>query len=135
MVGLRIYRNARTGVFIRRSSNIELADSLVVDNAYGISLQRTSTPAIRLTNVTIIGETDNYRIHVRLKRYGTVCFGNNGYNLGIEPRTYPNWIGNNTVYQFDTIQFSGFNHNSCSSSFPISFHHLVRKVLRNSFCI
>jgi hypothetical protein len=121
---LKVYRNSGQGFFFHISSNIEIIDSMFADNGIAIDFDRTFSPAIRVTNVSIIGQTTNFYNTVRVPRYGSVC--RMKQNIGIEVTSFTQQLGS-TAYVLRNVAFTGFDHGSCSYSFPISFESSVRK--------
>jgi hypothetical protein len=114
---LKIYRNAGQGLFFHVSSNIEVTDSIFADNGIGIDLDGTHSPAIHIRNVSVIGQTSNFYNAVTVPRYGSVC--RQKRNIGIEIQSYLQQLGS-TGYTFRDVDFVGFDHTTCSYSYPIS---------------
>lgn len=128
--GIKAYRNVKTGLYLHISSTIQVEDSIFADNGLGIDLERTLSPAIRLKNITIIGETQSYKNNVRLKGLGNVCHSQhnaNKHNTGVEIRTWKSEVGT-TGSIWDDVRFSGFDHGTCLYAQPISLDYTVSVV-------
>ena len=127
---MKAYRNLNAAMFFHASSNIQIEDSIFADNGVSIDLQSTISPPIRLKNITIIGESDSFRTNVRTKYKNTVCSTKHTRNatIGVEIRTFKNRVGS-TGSIWNNINFSGFNHNTCNYSSPISLDYMVSKSL------
>jgi hypothetical protein len=129
---LKIYRNS-VGAFIHRSSNVGLSNSYFSDNGLNIDIEQTKTPPIRLNNVTIIGESRNFRNVVLSRKLDNVCNTQkelSNYNIGIETRTWKNEVGG-TGSIWQNVRFRNFNHRSCQYVSPISMDYMVSfKILR-----
>ena len=127
---MKIYRN-NVGVFFHISSNIQIQNSYFSDNALSIDIERTLSSPIRFLNITVIGESDVYRNNVRLKQLDDVCdkaYGLPSYNIGIEVRAWRDRVGMaGSIWQ--DIEFSNFNHTTCSYVSPISMDYTVRYIL------
>ena len=116
-IGIKAYRNVDGGLFFHRSSNIHVEDGIFADNGVSIDFDGTASPLMRVMNTTIIGESDSYRTNVRAKNINTVCL--KGKNVGIELHTKKTSVGS-TAASWERIVFSGFNHDSCNYTVPIS---------------
>jgi hypothetical protein len=115
------------GLFLHISSNIIVEGGLFADNGVGIDLERTISPAIQLSNIKILGESQSFRDLVSSKGLDDVChtqYNSYDHNVGIEMRTWKNEIGD-AGSVWENIDFSGFNHSSCKYSQPISLDYTV----------
>jgi hypothetical protein len=123
---LKLYRNS-VGAYFHLSANVGLSNSFLSDNGINIDIEKTLSPPIRLTNVTIIGESNTFRNVVRNKKLGKVCNAQvklSTFNIGIETRTWKGQIGG-TGSIWQNVQFRNFNHTTCKYVSPISMDYSV----------
>jgi hypothetical protein len=118
---LKIYRNG-VGLFLHRSGNIGISNSYFSDNGINVDIENTLSPPIRLSNVTVVGESDTFRNVVRGPKLDRVCNGQ--FSIGIELRTWKGQVGG-TGSIWENLRFRNFNHLSCQYVTPISMEYDV----------
>jgi hypothetical protein len=128
---LKIYRNG-VGLFLHRSGNIGISNSYFSDNGINVDIENTLSPPIRLSNVTVVGESDTFRNIVRGPKLDRVC--NGPFSIGIELRTWKGQVGG-TGSIWENLRFRNFNHLSCQYVTPISMEYDVSYKFSQNNCI
>ena len=102
--GLKVYRNAATGMFIHRCHNIRVENSLFADNNIGIDLDRAE--GIEVANTKIIGQSPSYQaLMLRQPGVGAICDRNE--RIGIDLHTWQKEI-DFLGAKISNIEVSGF---------------------------
>lgn len=117
--GLRIYRNAATGIFVHRSSNILILNSHFADNNIGIDLDRTE--GIEVRNAVVIGESASYRSLMARQSVERVCRNmQDRWLIGIDLHT---WKKDKTLAgaTLSNVTLSGFKNVQCLNSASIKY--------------
>ena len=126
--GLRLYRNAATGIFVHRSSNILITNSHFADNNIGIDLDRTD--GIEVRNTVVIGESASYRGLMSRQSVERVCRNNQDrWLIGIDLHTWKKekeYAG----ASLSNITLSGFKNVQCLNSASIRYDSQVSRLVQ-----
>jgi hypothetical protein len=114
--GLKVYRNAASGIFIHRCHNILVTGSLFADNNKGIDLDRAE--GIWVENTKIIGQSPSYEaLMARQPGVGPVCDRN--ARTGIDLHTWQKEI-DFWGAKISNVEMSGFGANDPKCTKPTS---------------
>ena len=121
--GLQLYRNAATGIFVHRSSNILITNSHFADNNLGIDLDRTEGVEVR--NTVVIGESASYRSLMARQSVERVCRNEQDrWLIGIDLHS---WKKEKAIAgaSLSNITLSGFKNVQCPNSASIRYDSQV----------
>jgi hypothetical protein len=124
--GLKLHRNAASGIFVHRCQNIRIVDSLFADNNIGIDVDRAE--GVEVSNTVIIGESNSYRLLMARQAVQRVCRDSQDrWLVGIDLHTWKKekaWAG----ATFSNVTLSGFTNVACPNSASINFDGMVSTV-------
>lgn len=121
-LGLKVYRNADTGLFLHITHNIDILDSFFFNNQIGIDIDRANNIRISSSRISAIDEYLNISMTEDeiLKKKQRAC---KNQVVGIELHSWKDDT-NNVGVTVENVAFSGFDHN-CGNSVPISIDETV----------
>ena len=128
--GLKVFRNVGVGIFIHRCQNIRIENSLFADNHVGIDIDRAE--GIDVKNITIIAESESYRIMKKRQAVSSVC-SRQGNLIGLDLHTWKSNLSLAGANIMD-VDFREFDRTSiCKTVSSIAFDKNVRPKIPNLF--
>jgi hypothetical protein len=122
--GLKVHRNAATGIFVHRSQNVRISGGLFADNNIGVDIDRAE--GVELVNSVIIGESESYRnLMARQPTVKRVCRdAQDRWLVGIDLHTWKKekaWAG----AKISNVTLSGLENVMCPNSASIRYDSQV----------
>ena len=117
LLGLKVYRNTATGLFLHLTHNIDVENSTFFGNQVGIDIDRADSIKIENTQIIGLDEFSNQSSSF----IQNLC---RNQLIGVELHSWKD-NENNLGVTLDSLNFSGFTDGSCLGSIPISVDSTV----------